>query len=1155
MASNIGDYVARFSLDVSAAIKNYTEIRQAHISTVAALGSGAGALTQVGLGLTAVGVGLAGGLLAATNAAAEFERKLDYFSAVSGATADQYDMIREKALQLGADTIYSADQIADSFVELAKSGVGVEDLMNGIGEAVANLGASTDMPLAEAATSLTTILNTFGLAAEDAVGVVDKLAGAANASSIDVQDLILTMTYAGASAKTAGISFEDINTAIALLGERGIKGSKAGTGLRQVIDKLIAPTDKGAKALEALGIQAEDGSSKLRQMDGTLKPFPELLDTLNGALDGMTQAQKLDILGQIFPITSLPTVLNLLDGGSAALARMNGEINKTTALEVAGERLDNLSGDVEYLRGELDTLIINIGATTQAFARGLVQSIEAVVTWLNSLDPAVLGLIVGLAGIVSVATILFGFLALVAAGLLNMLQLGQQLYPVMVVLAKAMGITASRATILAFALRLLPWAGLVALISLVAGALAFFFTQTESGQALMAQFAAVLQNIADNVLPQILPFIQQLAGMIGPLLGQALAAVMPLLQLLASILGGVISSAIAFITPLFETLAGVLSGGVAAGGGILAGILQVVAGILQSVLVPLLPIINQLLEGTAAAFAGVGQNASGIEGIGALVGSVLAGIINMIPVILTAIIQLATLIISTLVALLPTMITVMVQALTGILTAILSMLPAIVAGIIALVQGILQALVSAIPIILTAAIQMLTGVIQAIVTILPMVIQAVVQLIIAIVTALVAALPMIIQAGIQLLQGLIQAVVTILPLLIQGVLGGIVALIGALVMLIPQLLAAGIELFMGLVQAIPAILPPLITALISIIPTILGTLLGLVPLLLDAGLQLFMGLVNAVAEILPMLIEAIVGLLPMLISTVISLIPALLEAAIQLFTALVNAVPTILGALLQAVITLVTTLVPTIIGLIPVLLGAAVQLFMALVQAVPQIIGALLGAIGNLIGPIVDTVVRMVPQLLNGAVQLFNSIKDAIPRVFPAIIASLGTMGRQMIEGLVNGIRNMASRVIGVVQDVVGGAVNFAKGLLGIKSPSRVFRGIGINTIMGMIVGMQRTAPALERQMNMVGDSIDAFYDQVYAAREMDVMLNLASQMQGTVKVDTLESKFADLADQLTEIAERPTFNIEKMETNNPVPEPESESTPKSIRKLTSLMG
>ena len=114
--------------------------------------------------------------------------------------------------------------------------------------------------------------------------VVDRLAGAANSSSIDVGDLITTMTYAGASAATAGVEFDDVNTAIALLGERGIKGSKAGTGLRQMFDKLIAPTNKGKVALQGLGIVLEDGSNQLLDMNGNLKPIP-LDDKLLGWLE------------------------------------------------------------------------------------------------------------------------------------------------------------------------------------------------------------------------------------------------------------------------------------------------------------------------------------------------------------------------------------------------------------------------------------------------------------------------------------------------------------------------------------------------------------------------------------------------------------------------------------------------------------------------------------------------------------------------------------------------------------------------------------------------------------------------------------------------------------------------------------------------------
>lgn len=134
---DLGTIRGQMILDVRDAIESYTKVRQEHLSTVSALGSGAGALGAVGAAFTAAGVGLGAGLLDAAFAAGEFERKLDYFVAVGGpSAAKRYDDVREKALELGNDTIYSADQIADSFIELAKAGVDVEELLAGIGEAV-----------------------------------------------------------------------------------------------------------------------------------------------------------------------------------------------------------------------------------------------------------------------------------------------------------------------------------------------------------------------------------------------------------------------------------------------------------------------------------------------------------------------------------------------------------------------------------------------------------------------------------------------------------------------------------------------------------------------------------------------------------------------------------------------------------------------------------------------------------------------------------------------------------------------------------------------------------------------------------------------------------------------------------------------------------
>src|ERR1044071_5958178 len=241
-------------LDVKQALASYTAARAAHVSTVTALSTGAGALTSVGQGMAVAGAGLAVGIGVAVNAAADFERKLDYFGAVSNSTQEEYDAIRQKALELGKDTIYSAGQIADSFVELGKAGVSATDIIGGVGEGVAALGAAADIPLDTAATIITSAVQSFGLGADQAVEVADKLAGAANASIVDVQDLGVSLKYAGGVASALGIQFDDVNTALALLGKYGIRGSTAGTSLRQTLISLGGATAKAEGELKALGI-------------------------------------------------------------------------------------------------------------------------------------------------------------------------------------------------------------------------------------------------------------------------------------------------------------------------------------------------------------------------------------------------------------------------------------------------------------------------------------------------------------------------------------------------------------------------------------------------------------------------------------------------------------------------------------------------------------------------------------------------------------------------------------------------------------------------------------------------------------------------------------------------------------------------------------
>lgn len=417
--SLLGAIRGQMILDVRQALASYTAVRLAHLSTVTALRTGGGALMAAGTGVAAVGLLMAGGIYAAVNAAAEFERKLDYFSAVSNATQAQYDAIREKALQLGQDTIFSAGQIADSFVELGKAGVGAEDIINGIGEAVANLGAAADIPLDTAAQILMSAVQTFHLGAEEAVGVADLLAGAANASIVEVQDLGLSLKYAGGVAASLGLPINDVVTALGLLGTYGIRGSTAGTSLRQILVSLTGASGPATAALKELGIITADGANQFFNADGSAKSLAEIFQVLQNATAGLTQEQKLAYLRTIFQNRALAAAIALTDEGAAGFERMSAAIGSTTAMDVASERLDNLSGDIEILKGNLETLAIESGGSLQEFARGFVQGLTEVVQWFSNLSPETQAMILKFLAIAAAGFVVIGFLGMLAGALLN----------------------------------------------------------------------------------------------------------------------------------------------------------------------------------------------------------------------------------------------------------------------------------------------------------------------------------------------------------------------------------------------------------------------------------------------------------------------------------------------------------------------------------------------------------------------------------------------------------------------------------------------------------------------------------------------------------------------------------------------------------------
>jgi TP901 family phage tail tape measure protein len=347
---------------------------------------------------------VAGGFAVAAGAAISFEKRMSAIEAVSGATAAQMDLLSKKALQLGADTKFSASEAGLAMEELVKAGLSVEDVLNGAADATVNLAAAGEVDLPFAASIAANALNQFNLKASDLNKVVDNIAGAANASAIDVKEFGFSLSQVGAVAHLAGQSFEDTATAIALMGNAGIKGSDAGTSLKTFLNNLIPTTERQIKVFKELGLAVGASGNAFIDAKGNYKSLGEIAGVLHTATAGLSESQKTLALDTLFGSDAIRAAAVISNAGAEGFANLNAEMNKTTAAEVAKTRMDNTAGSIEQLKGSVETLGIQIGTVLLPAINNIVDVISDVVTWFSNLDKGVQNtilIVIGVAGAIA----------------------------------------------------------------------------------------------------------------------------------------------------------------------------------------------------------------------------------------------------------------------------------------------------------------------------------------------------------------------------------------------------------------------------------------------------------------------------------------------------------------------------------------------------------------------------------------------------------------------------------------------------------------------------------------------------------------------------------------------------------------------------------
>lgn len=530
------------------------------------------ALGRAGLIMAAAGAAIAVGIGVAVKSAVSFESRLSAIKAVSGATGAQMDQVRNKALQLGKDTKFSAGEAAQAIEELSKAGITLPDILNGAADATVSLAAAGEIDLPRAATISANAMNQFVLTAKQLPHVADLLAGAANASAVDVTSLGDSLNYVGPVAHAAGVSIDDTITAIALLGNAGIKGSSAGTALRSILTQLTPTTKIAKKEFKALGLITADGGNKFFDAAGKVKPLNQVVGILHDSMKGLTKQQQITFAKKAFGLEDLAAVSVLAGSTSGQFDKLAGAISKTSAADVAKTRMDNLSGSVEQLKGSLETAGIVLGTILLPAIRGIVDGITGLLNSFLQLSPSAQSAALNIAG-AAAAFLIVGGTALKLIEIMRAVRL---------------------AFITTWASALGPVVIIIAIIAALAAAVFILYQRFQPvrtvvdavGNALRSAFLAVLPTL-QLIIAGVQAFITALQG--GAVSGNGFIGFM--IKLGVIIRTVVIPAIIAIGVFLLQTFGPIVSQVIS----IVAGFVNGIIGYFRSILPQLTTIFNAIV--------------------------------------------------------------------------------------------------------------------------------------------------------------------------------------------------------------------------------------------------------------------------------------------------------------------------------------------------------------------------------------------------------------------------------------------------------------------------------------------------------------------------------------------------------------------------------
>jgi TP901 family phage tail tape measure protein len=266
-----------------------------------------------------------------------------------------FTQLRDQVMQLGADSKFTSAEVASGASVMAAAGLDTQQIMAGL-PGLVSLASVENMSFAESSDIAVSAMTGFRLGADQLTRVADVLTKTSADSNVSVKTLGQSMKYISPVAGQLGLDFNDVNAALGILGNVGIKGSQAGRNLASGLMFLAGPSSKAAVLMDELNIKVTDAN-------GNFKQLPDVIDSLSKAFSGMSNAQQVAALNTLVGKDNMKTWLPLIHAGKDGIDKFSDSLEHSqgAAAEMAKKKMDNLSGSIEYFTGALETV------TTKSF--------------------------------------------------------------------------------------------------------------------------------------------------------------------------------------------------------------------------------------------------------------------------------------------------------------------------------------------------------------------------------------------------------------------------------------------------------------------------------------------------------------------------------------------------------------------------------------------------------------------------------------------------------------------------------------------------------------------------------------------------------------------------------------------------------------------